>query len=361
MKTKACNKMSPDSESSHFCGFQTGRGNIVKVSDKALEEAKSLLGSEIAGRNEAFEGDSLKTKTTDTVTCGAESNQFPGFRTGQGNTVKVSDKALNQAKSLLGSEIHDPCLTTEGNFLEAKSANKVTGDSGSHGSSRFYGFQTGRGNTVKVSDKALQQAKSMLGSELCEPNDSLEGDVLKPKACKNTSYDSGPRKFCGFQTAKGSTVSVSEKALQKARGVLAAEAKESKDCDMLYRSTDKTQQNGKNTVAFTGFTTGKGQHVSVSKEALEQTKEMWSNVNCSGPTAGDEREGSTRKHHVDSPGAATEPPELSGRVTADPAAGKFGHSTATPKESILDVSLEALESTRALLADGDDFGDLGKT
>ena len=137
----------------------------------------------------------------------------------------------------------------------------------------FDGITSGSGKKIAVSDAALLKVKAV--------SQKYDDNVVAPV-----------KSFTGFQTAGGSAVTVSEKALQQAakfhesvREFEVPDLPEACHREQFAKCPDiKTDISATNSEitftnvsteavkGFTGFQTGRGQKVSVSKEALKKAR-----------------------------------------------------------------------------------------
>ena len=126
----------PTSTPQVFCGFTTGNGKAIKISDDALKKARKFMescdvianvtnqsdSSSGAAKNTAVEldlSDNSKLPGMQLARCeekrivnGEEDKpKFDGFKTARGSDIPVSDAALQKAKKFLDdSEIDGPVL-----------------------------------------------------------------------------------------------------------------------------------------------------------------------------------------------------------------------------------------------------------
>ncbi|XP_042342387.1 breast cancer type 2 susceptibility protein isoform X2 [Plectropomus leopardus] len=188
-----------------------------------------------------------------------ESSTGGGFCTASGIKVFVSNDAITKAKSLV-----DKSTTFE--------------DTNKHLKHREYtflpqnsGFQTDGCKGVPISSAALEQAKTLLNE--CE---RAEGGVdIKPPHSKMPVPGLPPRNS-GFLAASGKPVAFSSEALQKAKALFSdisfsAEIPAASDT----RNSDKKQGDAENTEKMhCGFTTAGGAEVHVSQNSLLKAKKL---------------------------------------------------------------------------------------
>ncbi|KAI2656352.1 hypothetical protein H4Q32_013257 [Labeo rohita] len=178
------------------------------------------INKQLAG-NEGMEQNCLGGKTD--VVC-VDSNSHFGFSTARGAKLKVSEKALLQARRLLNdvdsveSQTHKPALHESGK-LDASMSTKTKAVSRSKTSMKISQphlvteISDSVDNPSFSSEKVFQEWKSS--------NDSKE---VFAKICPSETFLPQSEESYGFQTASGKGVSISASALKKAKNIF-------KDCD----------------------------------------------------------------------------------------------------------------------------------
>ena len=281
-----------------FGGFQTARGTSVPVSSEALKKARALFDDSDETKGSVSHTQDTKSKSPTTGQNGpnksngetfkngssrkslgfpasdeavissdtrqdkddGQPNKFAGFATAGGKKVSISEKALNHVKQFFDD-------VEEENVAPSKEP---------------YGFATARGKHVNVSSSALEKARNNLRAAEAETSNSKDiPGLLSATTTTLRSMDNQPG--CGgFQTARGSSVSVSADALNRARTLL-------NDCDEndpekdnsgpgTLPSPGRTSRHlGKQVpkASFMGFQTAGGSEVKVSEAALKQVKDMF--------------------------------------------------------------------------------------
>ncbi|XP_028818808.1 breast cancer type 2 susceptibility protein isoform X2 [Denticeps clupeoides] len=214
------NKLVRDSRLIGVEGFKTASGKGVAVSTKALQQAK-------AGFKDC--GDFGSELNVQPSLCDPGMRRC-GFTTAGGKRVLVSEEALMKARSLM-SEVGDHDSICSGPFLSG-------------------GFPSAQTNRSKAS------ASARSNTDACRKREASSGEngerALKGASSSSETGRAGQGKSCGFSTASGKRVSVSESALQKARTLL-DECRFDKEQNMLERGF--------------GFSTASAKEVFVSEEA----------------------------------------------------------------------------------------------
>ncbi|XP_071786452.1 uncharacterized protein [Asterias amurensis] len=168
-------------------GFSTASGSKVSVRADALATAQRFLDdgndtvptprttqpclgfSTASGSKVSVRADALATaqrflaNSNDTVTAPRTTQPCVGFSTANGNKVLVSDAALRKAQSLFQDDDRNTNQVFHHNTSSGK--NQSTSDQASRPSIPL-GFQTARGSSVSVSRTSLQQVKAFLGDDV---------------------------------------------------------------------------------------------------------------------------------------------------------------------------------------------------
>ncbi|KAM6933332.1 breast cancer type 2 susceptibility protein [Xenentodon cancila] len=233
------------------CGFTTAGGVKVHVSKKSLMKAKHLL--------KEYEADDLNDRTMDnngntSVSCKSTENM-----SGRDH-VKQNLSKFNQHQREMGDFPKEPenrCTEYSDKLVEQKEI-AVPQKCG--------GFQTASGNAVAVSNEALKRAKTLLS----------DCDVSSPHFKHPVT---GPvSKSRGFFAASGKPVVCSSEALQKAK-TLFSDISLSKDTAAVSgtrKRDEKCEAAQKNREQIhCGFATAAGQKVLVSEKSLLKANNLW--------------------------------------------------------------------------------------
>ncbi|XP_042270283.1 breast cancer type 2 susceptibility protein [Thunnus maccoyii] len=182
-------------------GFCTASGKKVSVSDDAMAKAKSLL-SESA----TFEDTNKQLKQKE------DTPQIVGFQTADGKGVAISSAALKKAKSLL-SECED---------VANKSSAKPTHFKMPYPGPppRNSGFLAASGKPVAFSSEALQKAKALFDDISLNTDVPAVSDTWKNDKKHEDAQNNKEKIHCGFTTAGGAKVQVSQINLLKAKNLL---------------------------------------------------------------------------------------------------------------------------------------------
>ncbi|XP_061576559.1 breast cancer type 2 susceptibility protein [Cololabis saira] len=251
------------------CGFTTAGGVKVHVSKKSLMKAKHLL-KEYEDADDLKDGtmdsdgnNSGRCKSTENISGRhhvkqslSKSNQhqremadFPkehehgsteysdkpmkqkeitvpqkggGFQTASGNVVAISSEALKRAKILLSD-----CEEASSSHFKLPVTDPV---------SKSCGFSAASGKPVVFSSEALQKAKTLFGDiSLSKDTAAISDTKKRDEKCEEAEKNRG-QIHCGFSTAAGQKVLVSEKSLLKANDLL----KESDDGECHYSFSNST-------------------------------------------------------------------------------------------------------------------------
>uniref|UniRef100_A0A7N8XE67 Tower domain-containing protein n=1 Tax=Mastacembelus armatus TaxID=205130 RepID=A0A7N8XE67_9TELE len=217
-------------------GFCTASGKKVFVSADAMKKAECLL-HEIYGLEDTNKEQKQKA---DALTTDKHSSQIPfvppkscGFQTASGKGVVISSAALRKAQSLLNE-----CEASQDKMVVKSACSKmpVSGPS-----SRNSGFFSGSGKPVAFSAEALQKAK-VLFSDISFSAEIPAGSDTRTSDKKQDSTGKMDKINCGFMTAGGTAVHVSQKNLLKAKNLLnefnGLDSKAMQDTDAFFKECD---------------------------------------------------------------------------------------------------------------------------
>ncbi|XP_026790782.3 breast cancer type 2 susceptibility protein isoform X2 [Pangasianodon hypophthalmus] len=290
-------------------GFSTAGGKEVKISEKALQNAKKLL-NEVANDKETKHDNSpAKTKATSwtsihnssdvlavlhdskmsdgalpevgkehhfgnspdkkqAVCPSPRSMESNGFKMASGKGVSVSASAIQKSKTIF-KDIDDSVRSSD----ETKSTEKnakldLEGNTGQH--AFVNGFKMASGKGVSFSEKAFMKAKMFFKN--CDP-DCV--DISQAKGDDTSVMDD-----CGFEAVAGNIVhlpgmdSLNKETLKK----------DSTDLNKyVQRKFTKTSAETLQPPSGCGFSTASGAVVSVSTEALQRAKAMLDDSNAASP------------------------------------------------------------------------------
>ncbi|XP_053176160.1 breast cancer type 2 susceptibility protein [Scomber japonicus] len=216
-------------------GFQTASGKGVAISSAALTRAKSLLSE--------CDDDADKTNARPPHFKMPFPGPLPknsGFLAASGKPVEFSSEALQRAKSLFD----DISPSSEIPVVSEKRKNDNKQENAQNKEKLHSGFSTAGGAIVRVSEQNLLKAKNLLKEfdddsitvkamqetdaffKDCDVEDSLNTDIpavsdtLKSEKKSEDAQNNKEKTHCGFTTAGGTKVQVSQKNLLKAKNLL---------------------------------------------------------------------------------------------------------------------------------------------
>ncbi|KAM6987406.1 breast cancer type 2 susceptibility protein [Tautogolabrus adspersus] len=191
------------SELSTGGGFCKASGKKVSVSEDAMTKARSLLNESATfqeTRNNQMDKKEGKMPTLN-----------EGFQTANGKGVSISSAALKKAKTLLGEcdEVKDE--------VSASPTRTKTLDPGQ--APRSGQFLSAAGKQVACSSEALQKAKALFSDISFSAENPAVSDSQSSNK-KQENAQSMEKMHCGFMTAGGAKVHVSQNNLLKAKTLL---------------------------------------------------------------------------------------------------------------------------------------------
>ncbi|XP_062329445.1 breast cancer type 2 susceptibility protein [Osmerus eperlanus] len=226
------------------CGFNAAGATRAHVSGKPLLKPEALFsGSGTLGMNSAvktlkdhqWDSDGgFKKPCTKPATVSAETllseralahnvnslQRGCGFSTASGKRVAVSDGALQKAKALLSEFNEDGTEKKEARISHTSPTKTLTENLG--------GFKTASGKGVALSAKALEHTKDFFKDFDANTDASKLADTNEKSVEKRNTHMNAGKSNCGFTTAGGKKVHVSEKSLLRTKALLMESPR--KDC-----------------------------------------------------------------------------------------------------------------------------------
>ncbi|XP_070685446.1 uncharacterized protein [Pempheris klunzingeri] len=242
-------------------GFCTASGEKVLVSADAMKKAEFLLNEihtlEDANKQQDQKGADLNTPhLTNPIQVSLAKNV--GFQTASGKGVAISFAALKKAKSLLSE-----CDDVE-DKIGVKTHSKIPFHGPPH---RNSGFRAACSKPVALSSEGLQKEKAFFS----DIGFSAEGPAVSDtkRTEKQDNAENTEKIHCGFSTAGGAKVHVSQKNLLKAKNLLkefdddddSVLAKAMQETDAFFTDCDIVDGNNGMSVKHkksTALTTGNG-------------------------------------------------------------------------------------------------------
>ena len=219
-------------------GFKTAGGSTLTVSSEALERAQKLV---TEGKENGIAADVgsplLNPRKEEVVT---------GFKTASGKGLSASASSMAQAAI---------------KFEEASTPNHTA-----HENAITVGFQMASGKSLSVSAKSMLKAESLLSFDL-----ELDAE---------TKADSRDFVSTGFQTAGGRDISVSSKSLKCAKKIVEEEEDKSQHFDDIKTSLFQSplrnlqEETRDNAAVVTGFNTARGSAISVSRTSMQECEKL---------------------------------------------------------------------------------------
>ncbi|XP_063867516.1 uncharacterized protein LOC135104258 isoform X3 [Scylla paramamosain] len=268
-----------------FTGFMTGSGKQVKVSDKALEEARKFLEEQTCeehnlGLQQVSNGKPVNMDYSDIPQVKREKNKLTSLHMAAGSNF---------------------CTLSEmGSFTIL---NGLPNDVGNEGTSKF-GQNTHNKNILEVnSNCTYEKAQGVLAEETSRQNTSEDmkntfthgdGEMSKGSVVQDSCYDTS-RKTSVYGTTETQQLKAKNtgRGFQKFAKSEEAEVKASMVFESAYllckesNSTGeaKLMENTETTIehkasAFQGFSTAAGSQIKISKEALRKAQIFWEEEKC---------------------------------------------------------------------------------
>lgn len=272
LKDDEKHKDAQDKTEKRHCGFTTAGGAKVHVSQNHLLKAKELFKDfdDLDLTKAIQEADAF-------FDCDVDDNEIV-FPEGKKDNADVNEGAKSKKESL--DKLYPDQSNTVNNLEEPKVRTAV--DTSKEVKQKIEtlphqngGFQTASGKRVHISSEALKKAATLLSD--CEKvENKLNANLPQSKVgvlpCRNASFISG----------NGKPVTLSPEALQKAQ-TLFSDTGLSAEIPDISRTTKSDKQNsGNNTEKLLcGFTTAGGAKVHVSEKNLLKAKRLFEKCNNS--------------------------------------------------------------------------------
>ncbi|XP_068622160.1 breast cancer type 2 susceptibility protein [Battus philenor] len=294
-----------------FQGFQTASNKPVKISEQALSKSKRLfqdLDVDNLSQTNKTGKKGFQGKSANNINCDVSEDSmknsidvpnigFQGFQTASNKRVKISEQALSRSKKLFQDlDVDNLSQTnkTDKKGFQDKSVNNRNCDVGEDRMENsigvpnigFQGFHTASNKKVNISEHALAKSKKLfqdLEVDNLSQTNKTDKKGFQDKSANNRNYDIGenskknsinePNKgFQGFNTASNKKVKISEHALANSKKLFQdLDFSEDKQYKANGRNNDIVFNNNCNENEFM-FTTANNKNVTVSKEAMIQSK-----------------------------------------------------------------------------------------
>ena len=300
-------------------GVSTVFGKNDTVSEASIQEAQRL--------SNAFEN------RENSKNCKS------GFSAASGNEITASEESLRKAQMILINDVHNEGHQSERLCSTLSVENEPVGFATASEkravldaaiqkvktlvSDKKCGFSTASGKEISISEKSLSEVLKILGDVESEGQQSTE---KKTNEEHEIPYSTAAVKdsSVGFTTASGNSVAVSEASIQKAKRFLSD--KENDDCSKEGTSLSK--------ISNFGFSTAAGNEIAVSEESLKKARKILNEVDNEGHQS--ERKAVSKKHNFlcSTPSVENKP---------------VGFATASGKN--VTVSEASIQKARTLLSD----------
>lgn len=302
-----------------FSGFKTASNKGIKISDTALLNSKKLFSDMALNEEQEFKSNieiqlynDKSTENSKTMTLAplpelSENQLFKGFQTASNKPIKISEESLKKTKSIfndidiINTDINDNISESIENNIKTNLQGHETfnykSDACSISETPFKDCnnlikhtdsnETTKPivelvvNNVKNSNNILSMSTSNNGRVIISKELNKSKDFSLPNSHKDShNNNNNPLyeiktevpAFKGFQTANNKLVTISKEALQNSKNIFK---------DILFDPFTNDNQNKSNKVeksSFKGFQTANNMPVNVSNEALKITKDLFENI-----------------------------------------------------------------------------------
>lgn len=182
-------------------GFQTARGKAISISEEALARAKALF---------VDLDDTLKAVAVDETDDSKIQGEVKMSNIGLQSTGSAVDISERRSKANMSFEqLNDQPVIAKtakiGDKAESEQEIKIPS----------VGFQTARGTSIGVSERALSRARTLFADQFADC--PLETDILENVDCSREMKKRDSMPHGGLQTASGQRIPVSDNAALIAR------------------------------------------------------------------------------------------------------------------------------------------------
>ncbi|XP_035456342.2 breast cancer type 2 susceptibility protein homolog [Spodoptera frugiperda] len=289
------------SESS-FTGFKTASNKNIKISNEAMARTEQVF-KDIDSENFSHPKQSTKTEENTKFNTETSKTGFVGFKTANNKEIKISEKALAETKNMF-KDIDDTNFkypskhvkTTENDKKDDSKAKTTDLYGPSTSKALFVGFQTGNNKKVNISKEALVKTRNIF-------KDILENDPKSNKKPEENTIDvetedfnkpsTSKASFIGFQTANNKKITISKESLAKTKDIfkdineidLGETSKGDDDTEIAANEPDKAPYPlSTNKTSFIGFKTANNKQIHISKESLAKTKNIFKDIDSNDVT-----------------------------------------------------------------------------
>ncbi|XP_020286259.1 breast cancer type 2 susceptibility protein-like isoform X2 [Pseudomyrmex gracilis] len=231
------------------CGFQTARGSSINIFESSLSKAKAFFAEQLnTFDKDTFDLEELpeeKSSLAEEVNIQSKNKQDVklssvqcGFQTARGSSINILESSLSKAKTLFAEQLNNifdkDTFGQEQPEERASFAEQLNDQSknkqGVKLSSVQCGFQTVRDTSTKIS-RSLSKAKASVEEQFDDVSDkenfeqelseetALFAEELNDEFKIKQETKELPNVQCGFQTARGASVKISQSALSKAQAL----------------------------------------------------------------------------------------------------------------------------------------------
>lgn len=250
-----------------FLGFQTGKGKKIEIDNKEIEKALKLFDDKEdikidkiffePNKNNNNNNNLQKSIRNSNILYGStQNNKVNSF--GLKEIKETDEKILDHEKNCsISKEISSSTFSIFPILKEAKETGYLeTSNEKQLDNMNFPGFQTARGNIMKIDEKKLKNAERLFNEE------------EKPKlGFIHTEFEA----FSGFQTAKGASIEINAKKLNEAEEFF----KEKENPLQMKKIERKSSFNPTKLEAFSGFQTAKGTSIEINERKLNEAENLF--------------------------------------------------------------------------------------
>ncbi|XP_072948515.1 uncharacterized protein Brca2 [Epargyreus clarus] len=231
-----------------FVGFKTANGKSIDVSEKALQNSKNVF--------KDIEGDIFDTKSeAPSLNVIGKKREFLGFKTANNKRIKLSEEALAKEEP---TNTDLKSIKTDKNM---ETNLQYDNDKMSVDDDLFH--KNDDNEDLNIVDQTLLQEFE---------NESIEESISKYEQKDNNV------EFLGFKTASNKNIEISATAMKKSEDIFKEINKgnyENFEPGIAKVTENRMYPNSKPATSFVGFKTGNNKEIKISEKALAKTKDLF--------------------------------------------------------------------------------------
>ncbi|XP_047038742.1 breast cancer type 2 susceptibility protein [Helicoverpa zea] len=295
----------PSTSKAVFVGFKTANNKNINISEQALAKTKNIFKDLDAVKLPQKNKKDIKDNTSENNTINEHSNNKTGVDvikgTNNDNPIDVIDDNDNIFEGIHSQEFQVPMeMDTYSPKKDKIDNNECDSELNGPSTSKcsFVGFKTANNKNIQISAAALSKTKNIFkdidSEDFKFPDKGKNKDGNIYEADKEDKTPANGLNFGGFKTANNKAIKISNSDLAKTRNIFQdidsddfkfpskvknniSERTIENDRRNIDENTDFNKPST-STESFVGFKTANNRKISISKEALAKTKNIFNDI-----------------------------------------------------------------------------------